>query len=135
MRPVFWIALCVVVFVLYLIIPPAITPGGGRGEFTVALSNAKQIAMAIKAYQSDEAASGQAWPTPTLPVLLKTRYLDQAVFDSIKQSRGVYCFYLRPNMKPDDVLIEYFRQNNVAQMKASGEGRIYPRWQFDKQQK
>jgi hypothetical protein len=135
MRPVFWIALCVVVFLLYLIIPPAITPSGGRGEFTIALSNSKQIARAISAYQSDESASGQDWPMPTIPLLLKRQYLEQRVFDSMQQSRGMYCFYLCPDMKPDDVLIEYYRGNNITQMKVNGEGRVYPKRQFENLQK
>lgn len=107
----------VVVFLLL----PAMPAGPAKSEISKALSNCRQLQLAVQEYSMTHDRS-----SATLSALVEAKLIDQPLLNRLTRDEGMYFVSFRSNMSPEDILIEVFLPKAYITMTVGGDGRVNP---------
>lgn len=100
---------------------PAISVGICKTDATEALSNCRQLQIAVGDYVKKNNRS----PT-SLSALHAEGFIDNDLFENLTGEKGLYLIYFRQDMKKEDIFIEAFLPKVHVTMTAGGDGMITP---------
>jgi competence protein ComGC len=130
MRTWFIVAVALVLGAVLLALSiPAVSTGIGRTETTEALSNCRQIQIAVKDYFEQ---NGQS--PASLSMLLEAGIVDKDLFHNLTTGKGVYLIYFREDMRETDIFMEAYLPKVHVTMTAGGDGMVTPS-KYHKKQK